>query len=305
MNNDVTVIIRSTGERTLSYCRKLITLQVPEEQVNIIEETPHPAALKKCLETGIEQGRKWTLLIDADVLITNDVVGTMLQFAESAVENLLVIQGVVLDKFFPIKRPAGNHIYRTALLKKAVELIPTHGTSLRPESDMMEAMAENGYPWQQVDFILGLHDFRQYYRDIYKKCFLQAHKHARYISIVESYWEEKQTYDKDFKVALAGLKAGREYNGKVFVDREFWDSETKDALNLMQIEEKKPLVEEELSASSLDKIIKKQRAVAFWNRELQKKMFPPKSWDKIHGIENKKKSGIFAKAGRAFNKIIS
>lgn len=284
MPDDVTVIIRSSGERTLSYCKKLLSLQIPEQQIIILEEKPFSAALRKGFEMGIEKGTQWLLCIDADVLVRENVVKSMLDIAGNLSEKIFLIQGTVLDKFFPIKRPAGNHLYRSEFIEQAVKLIPEEGKSLRPESDMRNAMTASGHQWQQIDFVVGLHDFRQYYCDIYKKCFLQAHKHTRHISLVESYWESQKLKDTDFLVALSGLNDGKSYNDKVYVDRDFLDSETKNELKLMEIEEKKPIPEVEFKVSSIDSILSEQEVIVSRNRELQKKMFPPKSWNKVHGI---------------------
>ena len=107
--DDLTIIIRSSGERTVDNCKFLIEQQVPGNNVIIIEETPFSAALKKCFEVGIERGLKWTLCIDADVLVQDGIIAKLLKYAKTAGENIFEIQGLVIDKFFPIKRPAGKY----------------------------------------------------------------------------------------------------------------------------------------------------------------------------------------------------
>jgi len=292
MINNLTVIIRSSGERTFSYCKKLLILQVPEEHIAVVEEAPFSAALKKSLQIGIEKGRKWTLCIDADVLVKTGSISCLMESAENADDNIFEIQGLVLDKFFPILRPAGNHLCRTALMEMAIECIPGEGTSLRPETDMLNEMSANGYPWQQIDLIVGTHDFKQNYSDIYKKCFLQAHKHTWIVSSVEKYWDSKKNEDNDFLVALLGVRSGKIYNKDVFVDRNFFNRETNDVLTLMKIKEKQPISTEEFLASSVDEIFNAQNYNAYLNKKLQSRIFPLRNWNKVHVIE-KKKSLIF------------
>lgn len=292
MINSITVIIRSSGERTLSYCKKLLTLQIPEQQIVVVEEAPFSATLKKSFQIGIVRGLKWTLCIDADVLVKADAVSRLLEHAEKTKEEMFEIQGLVLDKFFPIKRPAGNHLYRTSLMDKAIGCIPLEGESLRPETDTLNKMAELGYPWEQIDVFVGLHDFKQNYSDIYKKCFLQAHKHTWVVPLVEKYWDTKKNNDEDFRVALFGLRSGKIYDKDVFVDRNFLNSETNDVLTLMKIKEKQPLPTEEFLAFSVDEIFNAQNYNAYLNKELQSRIFPLRNWNKIHVIE-KKRSLIF------------
>ena len=285
MINNLTVILRNSGERTFSCCKKLLTLQVPEEHIAVIEEAPFSAALKKSLQIGLENGRKWTLCIDADVLVKTNVIPSLIEAIENTDDNVFEIQGLVLDKFFPILRPAGNHLYRTELMEMAIKCIPEEGTSLRPESDMLNEMSARGYPWHQIDLIVGLHDFKQNYSDIYKKCFLQAHKHKEIISFVERYWDSKKKEDNDFRVALLGVRAGKIYNKNVFVDRNFLSSETNDVLTLMKIQEKKPILTEEFLTTSVDKIFNAQNYDDYLNTELQNRIFPIRNWNKVHVIE--------------------
>ena len=88
MRNDLTIIIRSSGERTLHYCNQLLNLQIPEEQIIVIEETPFSAALRKMIQIGTEKGKEWTLCIDADVLVRTDSIKNLMRAAENADKNI-------------------------------------------------------------------------------------------------------------------------------------------------------------------------------------------------------------------------
>ena len=285
MNNNITVIVRSSGERTVRYCRYLLEQQIPKQNICVIEETPFSAALKKGFEIGIEKGMKWTLCIDADVLVNHDIMNQLIKHAEKSDESIFEIQGLVLDKFIPIKRPAGNHLYRTSLIDKAIQFIPKEGTSLRPESDMLKKMRDIGYPWKQIGLIIGIHDFKQYNADIYRKCFLQAHKHSQYISLLESYWDNEKTDDKDFQVALWGVRAGKIYNGDIYVDKNFHAQEIKDILVIMNCKEKKQIQRNQFNKSYVDNIINQHDIKNDWINNLQQKMFPHSIWNKIHNVK--------------------
>ena len=174
MTSDVLVVIRSSGERTEEACCHLLSRQVPDENIVIIHEVPFEAVVAKTFTLGSERGLRWTLAVDADVLFADEAVAKLMAIAEKADENVFEIQGQTLDKFFAGPRPAGHHLFRTSLFAKALAHVPQEGVSLRPESFVMKKMASTGYPWLQEELIVGLHDHEQYYRDIYRKSFVQA-----------------------------------------------------------------------------------------------------------------------------------
>jgi len=85
LNDHVHVIIRSAGERTMHLCKQLIIEQgVSADNLSVVNEAPFSAALKKSFELGMERGLKWTLCIDADVLLRPGAVETMLPFGRAA-----------------------------------------------------------------------------------------------------------------------------------------------------------------------------------------------------------------------------
>lgn len=215
-----TVIVRSVGERTEDLCRKLILAQgVPEEAVVIVREAPFSQAMRTSFRTGLEHGRPWTFCIDADVLLRAGSIQKMLDLADQQPRNVCEIQGFVLDKFFGGPRTAGNHIYRTSLLDRVLEAIPEEGVDVRPETHALQAMKAAGYPWRLVTELVGLHDFEQQYSDIFRKSFVQAHKHLSHIDLFVPFWREKAEEDIDYRVALSGFAAGVEYVGEIRIDR--------------------------------------------------------------------------------------
>ncbi len=236
--SDITVIIRSAGERTVKACETLLQDVFAAEQIKIIEEVPFSQAVRRSLEIGIEVKKPWLLCIDADVLIDKDGVFNLLKNASEAPKEVFEVQGLILDKFFPVFRPAGNHLYRTAYAEKALKMIPQEGATLRPEATLLKNMAMAGYPWMQCDAVVGIHDFEQYYRDIFRKCFLQGKKHKELISYILDYWLKQSLTDEDFKVGLLGLLYGLNHNGTVLVDKRFEENRINDILNQQNIQEK-------------------------------------------------------------------
>ncbi len=278
MRDNITIIIRSAGERTTEFCKFLIEQQIHDDNIFIIKESPFSAAIKKGFEIGIKEAKKWTLCIDADVLVRKGVIDDLIADAESSDNNIFEFQGLILDKFFPIKRPAGNHLYRTSLIEEAIQCIPEEGSSLRPETDMLNAMIEKGYPWKQTDIIFGIHDFKQNYSDIYRKCFLQAHKHSYFFHDAEIYWNSKKEFDFDFQVALWGGRSGKVYNNTIYVDKNFLLEETNDVLSIMGTNEKKKIIESEFDVSFVEDALSEYNKNTQLFSNLQQRMFPAKLW---------------------------
>ncbi len=252
--NSVTIIIRAAGERTEAACRQLILDQgVPEDQVILVREAPFSAALRRGFEIGIEQARPWTYCVDADVLLRPGSVARMLELAEQQDPETLGIQGYILDKFFGGPRQGGVHLYRTRLLPVALTCIPEEGVNIRPERTALAAMAEKQHPWVIVPYLTGLHDFEQYYRDIFRKCFVQAHKHLQYAELMLSVWRSGAVQDMDLQVALRAFSQGVEHWEAVAVDvrLDLYDR----GFQGLEIEEKLDLPKEQITLGTIEHII--------------------------------------------------
>jgi surface carbohydrate biosynthesis protein len=215
---NLTVIIRSVGERTESYSEYLVKQQVPQQNIIIVHKSPFSEALRESFKIGIDRGLPWTVCIDADILIKPNSLQELLSIANRQRGDIFEIQGQILDKFFGGPRDGGPHMYRTSLLSKAIDFIPEEGSGLRPENSTILKMKENGYPHVQIPLVLGLHDFEQNYRDIFRKCYVQAHKHSQFIERFINYWRLMADEDKDFQVALWGLASGIARTNNIRVD---------------------------------------------------------------------------------------
>jgi hypothetical protein len=218
--DSVTIIIRSVGERTESLCRKLILDQgVSRESVFVIKKAPFSKAMEVGLEIGRAQKRPWTFCVDADLLLRPESIRNMIKNAERQPSNVCEIQGFILDKFFGGARMGGVHVYRTALLDRVINSIPPEGKNIRPETHALNAMHEAGYPWLTVKELVGLHDFEQAYKDIFRKCYVQAHKHLSHTELFIPFWRSKSNQDMDYHIALAGFAEGIKHYGEVFIDK--------------------------------------------------------------------------------------
>ena len=218
--DSITIIIRSAGERTESLCRKLILDQgVSESSVFVTNEAPFSKAMKVGFEIGIAEKRPWTYCVDADLLLRPQSILKMIEHAEKQPPNLCEIQGYILDKFFGGTRMGGVHLYRTSLLDKVIKLIPPEGKDIRPETHALNAMRAAGYPCLTVQELVGLHDFEQSYEDIFRKCFVHAHKHLNHSELFIPFWRFMSNQDLDYQIALAGFGEGIKHFGEVRIDK--------------------------------------------------------------------------------------
>lgn len=215
---DMTAVIRSAGERTKDLCYRLLCEQLPPENIIVIEEYPFTRALRQCFQVAIAIGRAWTLCVDADTLLRQQAVENLLGSALETDECIFQVQSDVFDKLFTMPKKAGVRLYRTSLLRRATECIPPDGVTQRPETFVRDQMSLLGYPSIYKRVTVGLHDFEQYYRDLYRKAFVHAHKHAHETRYLEPLWESLGPQDPDYQVALRGLRDGRIFNGIIPLD---------------------------------------------------------------------------------------
>ncbi|MDN3667878.1 hypothetical protein QWY93_00800 [Echinicola jeungdonensis] len=288
---NIKVIVRSSNERTENNCKQLLEQLFEKESIDIVHEIPFSAAIKRSFEIAIKSRKDWLLCIDADVLISKIGLEKVLSKLDKYSKKTFCVQGLILDKFFGIFRPAGNHFYNIHHLKKAINYIPKDGETLRPESFIKREMALLDFPTQQSDIIIGIHDYEQYYADIYRKCFLQAHKHRSFVDYVLPKWRSLASIDFDFKVAIYGVTSGKIFSDKVNVSKEFIKDEILDVMEIKGITEKTHSFQ--FNFMEIDKLIDEN--IQYQN-EIQEIMFPHERWNEIlnrNTILNKKRYNIW------------
>ena len=196
------IIIRAAGERTESEC---VAMAKKQGDVFIVRAEPFGAAIMETYLKALEINAKYTTVIDADVLIYDNVIAPAIKELEKRDKKIFCLDGKTNDKVMMCPRRAGIHIYKTDLLSIALDFIDFD--ALKPESNVRNEMAEIGYPtWSGKSLIFGDHDFEQYYNDLWRKSVCQAWKLERMINNrkIKNIWKEKSKHDNDFKVILAG-----------------------------------------------------------------------------------------------------
>lgn len=245
VNKLVTVIIRSVGERTETLCFELLKQQINEENIFIVSDIPFVKTLEKTFKKAVSEGRKWTLCIDSDVLVRPGLVKDIISYAEKQNDDVFVIQGMSLDKFINCTREVGQRLFRTELLSKGFEFMSEAAEDIRPESFVVVNILNQGYKKiLEPNLLIGVHDFEQSYKDIYRKCFTHTIKHQGSfdMDIIRDFWQEKSTYDGDFKVARQAFTDALEYKDKIYIDKNSKFMENFDEkLAKLQLKEKLPI----------------------------------------------------------------
>lgn len=262
----VFVIVRAAGERTEAAARALAAAQVGEDKVALIREVPFAAAVRRGFEIGVEAGEPWTLCLDADVLLRPGAIEALRRAGEAALEEepaLFEVEGDVADKLFGQLRQAGQHLYRTALLPKALEEVRFDAKRSRPEATVKDDMERLGHPSARLDVLTGLHDFEQSYADLFRKVFVHTRKHARYMAYASRYWRRLGAQDDDYRFMFVAMQAasaindfaglaGMNHGEKVSIDKRGFSEDVTALLRPMGLDEKPPLRDGDVTGAAVE-----------------------------------------------------
>jgi len=246
MLKDVHVVLRSVGERTAGVARRLARAQLTSDvDITLVNEAPFETALRATYLAGLRAGKKWTMTLDADVLVLPSAIATLLAEAEAMPSHYFQTQGRVFDKITGTYRSAGPRVYRTDLLRCAIENIPEPSAELRPEFFVLDRLAKSGHPFRGVGAVAGLHDYEQFYGDLYRKSFVHTKKHTFLVSAIVQRCAPRLHSDRDFLAILKGVWDGLLHDGPVAIDARKFDASIARALAELALEEKREILDEE------------------------------------------------------------
>ena len=238
LSHKLIVVIRTVGERTFEACKALVIKQVPEALVYVVSEQPFEATLRHCYQIGIDSGAEWMMTLDSDVLLREEAIKNLLSEAERLPPQYLQLEGLLFDKLTGIYRNVGHRIYRTKYLDKALECIPPERSEIRPEDATLKKMAALGFPSLITQTVFGIHDYQQYYADIYRKAFIHANKHTDRIGDFIPMWKAQSPQDCDYLIALRGFYDGLMSLPEARIDRRDYIKFERRALEELGLQEK-------------------------------------------------------------------
>jgi hypothetical protein len=236
MRDDVLVVIRSVGEKTEKICYDIACDQVGEENVFIIHEKPFWKAVKKTFELGLASDKKWTLALDADVLLKQNAVNEMIWNAKKYGSKLFIYQGYIFDYILGIYREGGPHLYQNIHLEKAQNIIDADPFIIRPETYVQKKMiAQFGAIKITDNKVFGLHDFYQYPFDYFRKSFLHGVKDKSFGGAFFSNYCKNVFLDINFKIMMEGWAIASENLNRVELNIDYFENLLKDRFYQLNI----------------------------------------------------------------------
>jgi len=242
MSENLHVIVRAAGERTADYCCAELVRQTSANSVDRVELTPFWRTLREGLERGLKSGAPWILSVDADVIPATDTVSRVTDWMSRSDDKVGVISGMIQDKLMGCIRFGGIRLYRSSIIPLVLQLMPDQGDNVRPESCAISRLVEQG--WQHITLpdLVGLHDYEQYYHDIYRKAFLHIQKHGARAARFLDLWMAGAKHDDDFRAALAGAADALLWQDNIDCDASHAVYQNKATLKRLGLVEKADLV---------------------------------------------------------------
>lgn len=238
--SDLSVVIRSSGERTLDLLKSILQPQISPKYLAVVNERPFEKALRYSYEAAVDMSAEWTVILDADTLLFDDSLEILRMRIQNSDKSTFMLQGKVYDRIIGIYKGAGHRIYKTNYLKNAIDLIPFEKEALRPETETLNRMSKKGFKSKFIRDFLGLHDYEQYYRDLYRTAFVHAKKHPEFIQqIVEN--SKNSTNEiaiKENKLIIRGLIDGLTHKEALHLDSEWFKQFSSQALKELDISER-------------------------------------------------------------------
>lgn len=223
-NDLLTVVVRSSRERTKPLCIKLIEKQIVRDNIFIVEDiSPFSKALLNSIEVALKNHKKYTVFIDADILLRSGTLKALITKFESLTEDVFTISSYTYDKFHGSKKSGGVHIYRTAYFEEAIKFKNEIFNSFRPETTMKIRLEELGFKRIDYKFITSYHDFGQYYHDIFRKMAFRVVKQPEIKNRYLSRFKILKFIDSDFSAAMKGFDFAETNNIIPRCDKQLFD----------------------------------------------------------------------------------
>lgn len=233
------IVVRSNGERTLNECLRILKTQnTVKAEIKVLTEKPFEKALRKMFQFAKEGNYDFLISLDADILLSFDGLGKLLAEARRLDKSEFGVQAYVYDKILACLRPAGPRVYRAELAELAIQNIPLDGKFIRPEARIVERMRNLGFGYKRSQAIVGVHDFEQYYSDLYRKSFVHAKKHEREVLYLLKRINRLYDVDDDYKIIKQGFLAGLDHKLDKTQNREQIQSQFENVMKQLELTEK-------------------------------------------------------------------
>ena len=122
---------------------------------------------------------------------------------------------MTIDRLFMDYRSVGNRLYRVSSLPLLRKILNNTKNNLRPEGTMLREAVKLGYKIKPIQDVIGVHDFFQFSRDLFRKGYTCSFKHLDHSSDLLSTWKRLSKDSVDFSILLKGFAFGLS-NKKIF-----------------------------------------------------------------------------------------
>lgn len=260
---DLTVVIRSVGERTEQACLEIVHSQVAaDNQIHCVKNKPFSDAHVESLHLAVQSQAKWALFLDADVLLHENALAMMLREAENISQAFFMLNFPVLDRGFDGPAYAGVHLYSAKHLRTALLLSEVVEGAQRPENRLCVEMAHKAkIPSLGSSKVAGLHGYEQFYTDLYRTTFVRAVKWANLTDyllwLYRSRYESASDDKNEYRVMLWGLLDGIVYRGmhsQAPLNKPFYQTKATTIMTLLGLREKEQFL---LNAYPVESVISK------------------------------------------------
>lgn len=251
IKENTTVIVRSAGERTEQISAELLADFFGRENIILVRNiTPLRSAAEISYEIALKKNKKWTLIVDSDVLIIKDRLVNFLKYAELAsrkYDDIYCVNGFMISRFLEKPFVTGINLFYTANLPKALKYLKESQVLKIEEYVKIKMSSQEKLLNYRFWYIIGLADFFQHYRDIIRKSVVFCYK-WKMMEERKAFWAQNSAGDKEFQYALEGCRINREAESPLYTGYDSVDSrrlnEYIDKLvseNKIKIESQKPL----------------------------------------------------------------
>jgi len=202
-----TVIIRHRGERTLPLIRQILE---QSRYFNVIEVSSNAfhQTLEESLELALTLSDPWVIMLDGDVIPSPFLLKNLVKKTMKMDKKTFVVVPNVFDKSFLMTRKAGIHIYNQSYLNLMINKFDKIADEDRPETKLNLMMQECGYKMCSSNIVIGLHDFEQYYKDLWLKGYVFSKKSQYWVKKCIDDWRKKSEKDLDYLALLDGYTFG-------------------------------------------------------------------------------------------------
>ena len=203
------IVIRTVGERTEDVCIELVNRQkAANEILHVLRKNTHAKAVESTIKIGLESNAEWLIAIDADMLLIPEGLTIIRKEIRSCSSDVAILHPAVVDKLYRMKR-WGLTVYRQSILSELHDEFQKirKKQHLKIEGAAIKALSTKKN--REVVFsrnVAAIHDFYQYYRDLYRKAYLNTLRNPGYNKKTEKYWKRLANSDGDYLVMFKAMQ---------------------------------------------------------------------------------------------------